>query len=95
MRGPKLTFTKPLPCPLPVAIGSNQQEAWDFRIGPDGQVWTFLNGCLVRITPIDGEVRPVGKLAAAGRIAFSGGQVYLGGTTAVRRVKGLVLPPSR
>jgi hypothetical protein len=95
VRGPKLTFTKPLPCPLPVAIGSNQQEAWDFRIGPDGQVWTFLNGCLVRITPIDGEVRPVGKLAAAGRIAFSGGQVYLGGTTAVRRVKGLVLPPSR
>ena len=91
-REPKLLFAKPLPCPLPVAIGSNQQEAWDFRIGPDGWVWTFVNGVMVRIDPANGEIHPLGKPATAGQIAFSHGQVYLGGTSALRRVKGLALP---
>lgn len=88
----KLLFAKPLPWPLPAAIGSNQQEAWDFRMGPDAWVWTFMNGVLVRIDPANGEIHPVGKPAAAGQIAFSQNQVYLGGTTALRRVKGLTLP---
>jgi hypothetical protein len=92
VREPKLLFTKPLSYPLPVAIGSNQQEAWDFRLGPDGWVWTFINGVLVRIDPNNGETHPVGRPASAGRIAFAQGRVYLGGTTALRRVKELTVP---
>ena len=68
-----------------------EKEAWDFRLGPDGMVWTFVGDAMVRIDPSDGAIRPVGKLGP-GRIAFSGGNVYLGGTTAVRRVEGLAVP---
>jgi len=97
--GPRLVFAKTLPCPLPVAIGSNQQEAWDFRLGPDGRVWTFLSGVLVRVDPSDGAIAPVGRPDAPGRIAFAGGKLYLGGATALRRVKdfdygGLKEPPT-
>ncbi len=76
-----------LPVPLPVAIGSNQQEAWDFRMGPDGMVWTFAAGALLRIDASDGSVHPVGRLAPGGRIAFADGNLYLGGTTALRRIR--------
>jgi hypothetical protein len=92
VRGPKLLFTKSLPFALPVAIGSNQQEAWDFRLGPDGQVWTFLAGVLVRIDPATGEVQPVGRPASPGPIAFAQGRVYFGGGTALRRAKDLAVP---
>jgi hypothetical protein len=90
--GAQVVWQKTLPYPLPVAIGSNQQEAWDFRLGPDGMVWTFVGGTMARIDPSDGAVRPVGKIQPPGRIAFSGEKVYLGGTTTVRRVEGLTVP---
>jgi len=90
--GPKLLWRKTLPWPLPVAIGSNQQEAWDFRLGPDGKTWTFVAGVLVRIDPADGRLEPVGKLSPGGPLAFADGKVYLGGTTAVRCIKDLRAP---
>ena len=85
----KPVFRKSLPTPLPVAIGSNQQEPWDFRLGPDGRIWTFIDGVLVRIDGTNGSICPIGRLATGGRLAFSQGHVYLGGTTAIRRVKDL------
>lgn len=84
---PALVYRRDLPFALPVAIGSNQQEAWDFRIGPDGQIWTFVDNVLVRIAPQDGAVEVVGRLARPGPLAFANGRVYLGGTTAVRRLR--------
>ncbi|MGD8239399.1 MAG: hypothetical protein PVH68_12650, partial [Armatimonadota bacterium] len=95
VNGPRQAFKRALPYPLPVGIGSNQQEAWDFRMGPDGMVWTFMGGVLVRIAPRDGAIEPVGNPGTSGRIAFSGGRVYLGGTTAVRRIKEGAEPPTR
>ena len=83
----RLLYSKQIPYPLPVAIGSNQQEAWDFRMGPDGMVWTFLANVLVRINPADGEILPVGKPGRGGPIAFAGGRVYLGGGAALRRLR--------
>ncbi len=87
----RLAFRRHLPFPLPVAVGSNQQEAWDFRPGPDGKVWTFIGAVLVRIDPKDGSLEPVGKVSPPGRIAFTGGRIYLGGTTELRRIKGLTV----
>jgi len=84
---PSLVFKKALPFPLPVSIGSNQQEAWDFRLGPDGRVWTFINNVLVRINPSDGAIKPLGKPDRPGPVAFSNGRVYLGGTVALRRLE--------
>ena len=84
--GPKVAFCRRLPLALPVAIGSNQQEAWDFRLGPDGQIWTFMNNTLVKINPTDGAIATVGTLTRGGPLAFSNDAIYLGGTTAVRRI---------
>jgi len=87
VRGPTLVYRTDLPFPLPVAIGSNQQDPWDFRFGPDGHIWTFVDNVLVCIAPEDGTVRVVGRPARPGPLAFAAGRVYLGGTTAVRRIK--------
>ncbi len=92
VKAPALVFKRRIPFPLPVAIGSNQQEPWDFRLGPDAMVWTFVDNVLVRIDPDDGEIHPVGRPAQPGCIAFARGRVYLGGTTALRRVEDLQLP---
>jgi len=88
---PRLVYRHRLPFPLPVAIGSNQQEPWDFRLGPDGKVWTFVGNVLVRIEPQDGNIQPVGSLNLGGPLAFAEGKVYLGGGTALRRIKGLIV----
>jgi len=87
----RLAFRRHLPFPLPVRVGSNQQEAWDFRPGPDGRVWTFVAGVLVRIEPRTGAIEPVGKPSRPGRLAFTGGRVYLGGTSELRRIEDLTL----
>ena len=79
---------------LPIVIGSNQEERWDFRIGPDGHIWTFMGDnarTLVRIDPQTAMVDAVVELEGpAGRIAFSGEDVYLSGTTSLRRIRGVV-----
>jgi len=80
---------KVLPVPLPVRIGSNQKEPFDFRLGPDGKVWTFMQNVLVRIAPEDLSVEPVGRVDRGGRIAFSGKDIYLSGSTALRRIRGV------
>ncbi|HUT35900.1 MAG TPA: hypothetical protein VNE39_20600 [Planctomycetota bacterium] len=83
----EVAFRKKLPFPLPVGIGSNQMEPFDFRLGPDGKVWTFLAGALIRINPADAAIEVLGKIPG-GRLAFSGGNVYLSGSAQLRRVRG-------
>ncbi len=84
----EVAFRRKLPFPLPVGIGSNQMEPFDFRLGPDGKVWTFLSGVLIRIDPTDTAIEVLGKVPG-GRLAFSGGDLYLSGSNRLRRVRGL------
>ena len=86
----KVLFTRPINVKIPAEVGSNQQEPFDFRMGPDGMVWTFLDNVLVRIDPSDGSIHPVGKVSRGGRIAFSGQDVYLGGSEQLRAIRGVV-----
>ena len=87
----KLAFSKTVPYPLPVAIGSNQQERFDYRLGPDGKVWTFIADKLVRIDPKDASILVVGKVPrGGGRLAFSGKDVYLSGSTSLRKIAGIL-----
>ena len=85
-----VAFRTSVPHRLPVRIGGNQKEAFDFRPGPDGKVWTFLGGALVRIDPGNGGIETVGTTRRPGRLAFSGQDVYLAGAERLRRIKGAV-----
>ena len=85
-----VTFRKRLPYPLGVRIGSNQKEAFDFRMGPDGWVWTFVGDALVRIRPDDGKITIVGRIKRCGRLAFTGTDLYLAGQEQLRRVPGIL-----
>jgi len=86
----EVAFAKRIPFGMDVRIGSNQREPWDYRLGPDGHVWTFIRRVLVRIDPKDASVRVVGRPARGGRLAFAGQDVYLSGTETLRRARGLV-----
>lgn len=82
-------FRKLLPVTLPVGPDADTYGYWDYRMGPDGHVWTYFNGTLVRIRPSDGQVIPVAR-GISGRIAFSGTDVYLSGREELRVVRGVV-----
>lgn len=83
----KRVWTKKLPFPFPIQIGGNQKDRWDFRLGPDGKVWSWTRDrALFRINPNDGMIEVIGRLDKGGPIAFSGSDVYLGGSESLRRV---------
>lgn len=63
----------------------------EFRKGPDGAVYTILGGTLVRILTDDGTVEIIGKVGRSGHLAFSGGDVYIGGGELMRRVSGVYM----
>jgi hypothetical protein len=86
-----VAFRKILPLRLPIVVGGNQKEPFDFRLGPDGNIWTnSATGVLLRIEPGNATVHVLGSLNTAGKIAFSGGDVYLSHGIALRRITGLV-----
>ena len=84
----EVAFVKKIPFPMDVRIGSNQREPWDYRLGPHGHVWTYVNRVLVRIDPKDASIQVIGKPARGGRLAFSGSDVYLSASEHLRRIKG-------
>ena len=59
---------------------------WDFKVGPDGFVWTYLGETLVRINPKDTQVRPVGQMPSPGQLTFHGNSIYLTQADGVRRL---------
>ena len=65
-------------------------DMFDFRMGPDGHVWTYMGPALVRIDPANAEVLPVGHIRLGGRIAFSGDDVYFAGEVTLRKEPGLL-----
>lgn len=88
----KLLFTKTLPFAMPMDIGGYQTDPWDFRLGPDGKVWTFIESTLTRIDPVDASIQFLGSIEPGGRMAFAGEDVYLGGRETLRCVRGLLVP---
>ena len=85
----QVAFRKTLPCALPVRMGSNQRESFDYRVGPHGRVWTYMQRVLVRIDPTTARVEAVGKIGGAGRLAFSGDDVYAARGTQLLRLPAL------
>jgi len=60
----------------------------DLQRGPDGMLYTFLGGTLVRIEPRSLRIQPLGK-AAPGRMAFLGNDLYLAGDFELRRIRNV------
>jgi len=91
-------FRKTIPFPLAVRIGSNQKERFDYRLGPDGCVWTFIDEVLVRIRPENARVEILGAVrfkgwnrsGGGGRIAFSGRDIYLSNHRPLRRIRNIL-----
>ena len=61
----------------------------DAKLGPDGKVYAFLGGKLVRVDAGSLEVEPVVE-ATPGRMAFIGDDLYLAGETQLRRIRNVV-----
>ena len=56
--------------------------------GPDGKVYAFLGNTLVRIDPATLAIEPIGK-ARPGRMLFIGPDLYLTGSTHLRRISNV------
>jgi hypothetical protein len=88
--GKTLLFSKNIPFPISLELGGNQWDASDFRLGPDGKIWTFMSGKLACIDPADASIEILGSTGTGGRLALAGNDLYLGGTDTLRRVPGLL-----
>jgi hypothetical protein len=85
-----ILWTKPVPSPPVTAFSLVRRQAYSFRRGPDGFIWTFFDRTLVRIDPRSAQVRPVGRLPGNERpaqLAFAQGNVFLAGGSSLRRIE--------
>jgi len=92
-RAGKVLFRKRLPYPLAWRVrhqGGQNMTKFAYRIGPDGMVWTYIGPAMVRIDPKDASVNVVGWIMESGPIAFSGKDLYLGGSVELRRMSNVV-----
>lgn len=96
VRTGEILFRKRLPCSAPVP-DSHTTALCGYRLGPDGKIWTFLGrGDRARNTPdtlvridANGHVEPVCRLNQLGDFIFVGNDMYLSGTTQLRRIQGI------
>ncbi|HJN14203.1 MAG TPA: hypothetical protein QGH10_01870, partial [Armatimonadota bacterium] len=84
----EVLFTKELPASLQFAWGGGTRQ-WDYALGPDGNIYTYLGNVLVRIRPIDASVEVLGKILTPGKMCFVGDDLYLAGAEPVRRLPGI------
>lgn len=78
-----------VPYALGIKLGSDQRVRFDYRLGPEGKVWTYVNNVIVKIDPEDMEIEIVGKIDLGGKMAFTGKDLYLSGSEFLRRVPGI------
>jgi hypothetical protein len=86
----KILWTKPVPSPPVTAFSLVRRQAYSFRRGPEGHIWTFFDNTLVRIDPRDVHVEVVGRLPGGARpaqLAFAQGKLFLAGGSHVQQIK--------
>ncbi len=85
----KILFLKKLPVGLAFQWTEGVDQ-WDFRKGPDGNVYTYLGNVMVRILPKKVEVEVLGKVEQTGRMTFLGKDLYLAGADNIRKVANIL-----
>ncbi len=88
VRTGEVLFTKKLPDTLRFRWGHGTTH-WDYAMGPDGKVYTYLGNVLVRIDPSNARVEVLGRPGRIGRLCFAGDDLYLAGDEPVRRLSGI------
>jgi hypothetical protein len=86
----KILWTKPVPSPPVTAFSLVRRQAYSFRRGSDGFIWSFFDNTLVRIDPRNAHVAAIGRLPSGARpaqLAFAHGNVYLAGGPQLRRIE--------
>jgi hypothetical protein len=65
-------------------------RSYDRRVikGPDGYVWLYIDNAICRINPADGEVEHILDAPPAGNLLFFHGDLYIYGSTDLRRIPG-------
>ena len=58
-------------------------------LGPDGQVWIYINNSICRINPVDGSHHKVIEAPPAGNLLFFNKELFIYGGTFLRKVSGL------
>ena len=89
----KVAFRKLVPNPETQIRPSTHQGKYRYDLfpGPDGKVYTFMQHRLVRIDPETTMIEVVGYIGAPGDMVFVGNDLYMSGTDAVRRIRGVAL----
>lgn len=86
----KILWTKSVPSPPITAFSQVRRQAYSFRRGPKGYLWTFFDKTLVRIDPRNAHVEPIGRTEPA-QLAFAAGGVYIAGGPMLRRIQGIAV----
>lgn len=85
----EVVFRKPIPAGIPFDWAQGLDK-WDYKLGPDGFIWTVLGKTLVRIDPRDASIHAVGKAESIGQFVFVGRDLYMSGANALRVVRNVV-----
>jgi hypothetical protein len=86
----RILWTKCVPSPPVTAFSLVRRQAYSFRRGPEGFLWSFFDNTLVRIDPLGAQVEPIGRLpdgARPAQLAFARGEVFLAGGSLLRRIE--------
>lgn len=86
----EILWTKAVPSSPATAFSLVRRQAYSFRRGPAGFIWSFFDNTLVRIDPRNAYVEAVGRLPAGARpsqLAFAQGGVYLAGGPHLRTIE--------
>ena len=85
----EVVFRKSVPYALQFTWAEGTDPT-DFARAPDGSLWTYLGNALVRINPRTARVDVLGKMYEVGTMCFDGDDLYVTGTTRMRRFTGIV-----
>lgn len=87
----EVLWRKEVPQGPVTAFAEVRRMLYAFRLGPDGNIWTFLNeNVLVRIDPLTAHITVIGQLPQGdrpGQIAFAKGNVYIAKSGPLMQIK--------
>lgn len=79
----EILWTKEVPSAPQTSISNVRNSLWDYRLGPDGNIWTFFGSILVRIYPENAFVEIIGRFpgqSLGNMLAFADNRLFMAGS---------------